>query len=40
MHWQQIRLIYQNQWLIIEALSATTANNTQRYIEQLAVIEL
>lgn len=39
MQWQDIRLNYPNQWLIVEALSAHTEKNAQRYLEQLAVIE-
>ena len=39
MQWQNIRLRYPNQWLIIEALKAHTEQDAHRYLDELAVIE-
>jgi hypothetical protein len=38
MLWSEIRAIYPNQWLLVEAIKAHTAGN-QRILDQLAVIE-
>ncbi len=38
MNWTELRQIYPNQWLLIEALSAHTTADQQRHLEQLAVI--
>ena len=39
MNWSEIRQIYANQWLVIEALKAHTTDDNQRLLEELAVIE-
>ena len=39
MTWNEIREIYTNQWLIIEALEAHTTSDNQRVLNRLAVIE-
>lgn len=38
MQWSEIRKVYPDQWLIVEALEAHTVDN-QRLLEKLAVIE-
>ena len=39
MQWQEVRLSYPNQWLIVEALLAHTEKNLHRHHDKLAVIE-
>ncbi len=39
MQWSDIRLTYPNQWLIIEALSASTSPENRRQLDNIAVIE-
>jgi hypothetical protein len=39
MLWDEIRTIYPNQWLVIEALEAHTTPDRQRHLDRLAVIE-
>ena len=39
MHWKQIRETYPSQWLLIEALKAHTDENSQRILEEIAVID-
>ena len=39
MEWSEIRTIYPDQWLIIEALEAYTDNRLQRIIDKIAIIE-
>lgn len=40
MLWSDIRKIYPNQWLVIEALEAHTTPNNQRELDKIAVIEI
>lgn len=37
MKWEQIRELYPEQWVLVEAISAYSENST-RYIEELSVI--
>ena len=39
MIWTEIRKVYPNQWLVVEALEAHTTQANQREVTQLAVIE-
>jgi len=39
MQWSEVRQAYPDQWLVIEALEAHTAQN-QRRLDRLAVVEL
>jgi hypothetical protein len=39
MIWQEIRVTYPDQWLIIEALEAHTTVDNQRMLDRLAVTE-
>ena len=39
MLWPEIRNVYLDQWLIIEALQAHTTSNSQRKLDKIAVIE-
>lgn len=39
MIWSDIHKTYNNQWLIIEALEAHTTSDTQRHLDNIAVIE-
>lgn len=39
MHWSEIRNIYPDQWLVIEALEAHTNVDAERLLDRLAVIE-
>jgi hypothetical protein len=39
MNWSEIRTIYPDQWLIIEALEAYTSLDHKRHLERLTVIE-
>jgi hypothetical protein len=40
MLWSDIRKIYPNQWLVIEALEAHTTPNNQRELDKIAVIDV
>lgn len=40
MRWSEIRKVYPDSWLIVEALEAYTTGDNQRAIERLAVIEI
>jgi hypothetical protein len=39
MNWSEIRSIYPDQWLVVEALEAHTTPDNRRQIERLAVVE-
>lgn len=39
MQWSEIRKIYPDQWLVIEALEAHTTATQKRQLDQVAVIE-
>jgi hypothetical protein len=39
MLWSEIRTVYPNQWLIVEALEAHTTPDNQRQLDCLGVIE-
>jgi len=39
MTWQEIRRIYPDTWLLIEAVEAHTTNEKRRVIDRLAVID-
>jgi hypothetical protein len=39
MQWQEVKLSYPNQWLIVEALAAHTEKDSHRHLDKLAVIE-
>ncbi len=39
MLWPEIRKVYPQQWLIIEALEAHTESGNQRHLDRLAVVE-
>ncbi len=39
MLWDEIRKVYPNQWMVIEALEAHTTPDHQRHLDRLAVIE-
>jgi hypothetical protein len=39
MQWQEVRLSYPNQWIIVEALAAHTEKDSHRQLDKLAVIE-
>lgn len=39
MVWSEIRKVYPNQWLVIEALEAYTTPKKQRELDRIAVIE-
>jgi hypothetical protein len=39
MNWEDIRQVYPDQWLIIEALEARTSADQQRLLDKIAVIE-
>lgn len=39
MRWSEVRKIYPDQWLIIEALEAHTINENRRQLDDIAVIE-
>jgi hypothetical protein len=39
MQWSEIRTVYPNQWLIVEALEAHTTPENRREVNRLAVIE-
>lgn len=38
MHWQEIRQHYPQQWLLVEALDATSREN-KRIVDQMAVVD-
>ncbi len=40
MQWNEIRRIYPEQWLVIEALEAETTADHLRHLKRLAVVEL
>jgi hypothetical protein len=40
MVWSDVRRVYPNQWLIIEALEAHTIQNNQRKLDKIAIIEV
>jgi hypothetical protein len=40
MNWSEICQTYVNQWLVVEALKAHTTSDHQRWLEELAVIEI
>lgn len=40
MLWSEIRTVYPEQWLIIGALKAHTTPDSQRQLDNLAVIEI
>jgi hypothetical protein len=40
MIWPEIRKVYPNQWLVIEAIAAHTTQSSQRELEKIAVIEI
>lgn len=39
MVWSEIRKVYPNQWLVIEALEAHTTLENQRELDRIAVVE-
>jgi len=39
MLWSEIRTVYPDQWLIVEALEAHTTPDGQRQLDRLAVVE-
>jgi len=39
MNWQEVRKAYPDQWLIIEALQASTNAGNRRVLDKIAVIE-
>lgn len=39
MQWQEVKQVYPEKWLIIEALHAHTETDAHRYLDDLAVIE-
>ena len=39
MHWIDVRHVYPDQWLVIEALEAHTEND-QRHLDRIAVVEV
>jgi hypothetical protein len=39
MQWQEVRLTYPNQWIIVEALAAHTEKDSHRQLDKLAVVE-
>jgi hypothetical protein len=39
MQWSDIRAAYPDQWLIIEAIEASTTVDQQRHLSRLAVVE-
>ncbi|MCP5088574.1 MAG: hypothetical protein GY952_17430 [Rhodobacteraceae bacterium] len=39
MRWSEIKTVYPDQWLVIEALEARTEND-QRLLDRIAVVEL
>ena len=39
MNWAEIRTIYPNQWLVVEALEAQTTPDQRRVLERMAVVE-
>ena len=40
MMWSDIRKVYPNQWLVIEAIEAHTTSNHQRELDKISVIEI
>jgi len=40
MLWSEIRKIYPDQWLIIEAIEAHTSPNNRRKLDKIAVLEI
>lgn len=39
MLWSEIRNVYPDQWLVVEALEAHTTPDSQRQLDRLAVVE-
>ena len=39
MLWSEIRIVYPDQWLVIEAIEAHTTPSNQRMLDKIAVIE-
>ena len=39
MKWQEIRTVYPDQWLVVEALEAHTTEDHRRHLDQIAVLE-
>ena len=39
MRWEQVRISYPDQWLVIEALEAYSDDTHRRHVERLAVLE-
>ncbi len=39
MQWSEIRKVYPDEWLIIEALQAHTTSTNQRQLDRIAVVE-
>jgi hypothetical protein len=39
MQWQDVKQVYPEQWLIIEALQAHTEADAHRHLDEMAVIE-
>lgn len=39
MEWSEIRSLYPDQWLVVEALEARTTPDSRRQLDQMAVIE-
>ncbi len=39
MKWAEIRTVYPDQWLVIEALEAQTTSDQRRVLERIAVVE-
>lgn len=39
MIWQEVRQLYPDQWLVVEALEAHTTSDNQRQLDRIAVIE-
>jgi len=40
MLWSEIRKVYPNQWLVIEAIKAHTTADSHRILDEIAVIEI
>jgi len=39
MNWAEIRVMYPDEWLVVEALEAQTTPDQQRVLERIAVVE-
>ena len=40
MLWPEIRNVYPNQWLVVEALQAHTTPEQKRHLDQIAVVDI